>query len=81
MTSNSDTLNTYDRNIDKFIERTPKDTIGETKVWLDALIEKVTPESAIFEVGSGFGRDAMYMLPDSSERSQIMVWMPGNSMY
>jgi SAM-dependent methyltransferase len=60
-TNNSKTLAAYERNIGKFIERTPKNTIGETKIWLDSLIKKVTPDSNIFEVGSGFGRDAEYM--------------------
>ena len=61
MNNNAKTLATYERNIEKFIERTPKDTIGETRVWLDSLIEKVTPDSNILEIGSGFGRDAEYM--------------------
>lgn len=55
------TLETYERNIDKFIERTPKDTIGETKVWLDAIAERVSTGSSVLEIGSGFGRDADYL--------------------
>lgn len=61
MTSNNKTIETYERNIAKFIERTPKDTIGETKIWLDALAERVTTDSSVLEIGSGFGRDAEYL--------------------
>lgn len=61
MDPNERTLGAYERNVDKFIELTPKDTIGDTKLWLDLLIDKVNADSDIFEIGSGFGRDAQYM--------------------
>lgn len=61
MDSNKLTLQAYEDNIQKFIERTPKDTIGDTKDWLDAIAKRVEPKSTVFEIGSGFGRDAEYL--------------------
>lgn len=61
MNGNSITVKSYEDNIQKFIDRTPKDMIGDTKVWIDKVIKAGSKHGKNFEIGSGFGRDADYM--------------------
>jgi len=60
-TENERTLQAYVDNIDKFVELTPKDMIGDTKTWIDRTLSLIDADADILELGSGFGRDAHYM--------------------
>lgn len=58
---NSITIETYNQNIQKYIDATPAMDPG-TEAWLNALLDKVTPQDTLLELGSGGGhRDATFI--------------------
>lgn len=58
---NSVTLNSYESNVDKYVEGTPSTVDGDMKSWLDLYVQTLPSDSRIFEIGSGTGRDADYL--------------------
>jgi SAM-dependent methyltransferase len=59
--NNSTTIETYDQNIQKYIDATPAMDSG-TEAWLNALLANVTPQDTMLELGSGGGhRDATFI--------------------
>jgi len=56
------TIQTYQQNFAKYVERTPAVVSGEFKVWLDSFLSQIPKHGSIFEVGSAAGRDARYLL-------------------
>lgn len=59
-TSNEETLGVYERNADKYVTGTPEKVSDEFKAWIDTALGMLPPGSTIFEIGSAFGRDAVY---------------------
>ncbi len=59
--SNSITLDSYEKNVDKYVERTPAEVTGSLKTWIDTSIDGLPQNADIFEIGSGTGRDASYI--------------------
>ena len=58
---NTRTLNTYSQNVDKYIDGTVRITSGFQKDWIDDVFRGVPRDAAILEIGSAFGRDALYL--------------------
>lgn len=58
---NSVTLNSYENNVDKYVEGTPSVVDGDMKSWLDRYVQLLPAKSRVFEIGSGTGRDAEYL--------------------
>jgi SAM-dependent methyltransferase len=58
---NDQTIQTYQQNFDKYVERTPQDVDGEFKSWIDAFLQELPVNGEVFELGSAFGRDAKYI--------------------
>jgi 2-polyprenyl-3-methyl-5-hydroxy-6-metoxy-1,4-benzoquinol methylase len=61
MSSNKETLQTYEHHFQEYIDGTVKETSGFQKEWLEYLLALHTEDAAILEVGSAFGRDAAFM--------------------
>jgi predicted house-cleaning noncanonical NTP pyrophosphatase (MazG superfamily) len=59
--NNSVTLQAYERNVQAYVAGTPQDVTGVMQVWIDQTLSLVSKSGLIFEIGSGFGRDAKYM--------------------
>ncbi len=59
--SNSVTIESYENNVDKYVERTPTEVTGSLKTWIDTSIDELPKDADIFEIGSGTGRDAAYI--------------------
>lgn len=60
-TPNQITIEAYNNRVQEYIEGTPHEVSGEMKKWLDTSIENLPENAQIFEIGSGFGRDANYL--------------------
>lgn len=58
---NDETLSTYDAKIAEYVAGTPKEVSEDLKTWIQASLDELPQDAAIFELGSGFGRDADYM--------------------
>lgn len=58
---NKRTLETYNQNVDRYVEGTVQVTSGHQKEWLDSVFMGLPRDAAILEIGSGFGRDARYI--------------------
>jgi SAM-dependent methyltransferase len=59
--SNVKTIHSYEQAVDAYVAKTAPEVVGIVKNWLDAALALLTKESKIFEIGSGFGRDAKYI--------------------
>ena len=57
---NEMTLNSYELGVDAYISGSPSD-VSRFKEWLDKTLSHFSKDARIFEVGSGFGRDACYI--------------------
>jgi SAM-dependent methyltransferase len=55
------TLGAYERHVDEYLERTPETVDQGMKLWLDKFLTKLPENPKVFEVGSGTGRDALYL--------------------
>lgn len=56
------TIETYRKNFDKYVKRTPAETCGEFKDWLDYFLSQIPKDGLILEIGSAAGRDARYFV-------------------
>jgi len=61
MEKNKTTLNTYQEHFDNYISKTPQETSGAQKVWIESLLSQINHGTPILEIGSAFGRDAAFM--------------------
>ncbi|MBC7746770.1 methyltransferase domain-containing protein [Pedobacter sp.] len=61
MNTNDRTLQTYEENIQAYLDGTVSETTGEIRIWLDRAIAHVPKIAKILEIGSAFGRDADYI--------------------
>ena len=59
--SNDKTLSSYEDHVQEYIAGTPQDVAGDVKEWLDKAISYVANNGKILELGSAFGRDAIYL--------------------
>jgi len=59
--SNQETLSSYEGHIDEYINGTPREVVGDVKVWIDATLQGLSSDARILEFGSAFGRDAAYI--------------------
>ena len=60
-----ETIDTYEKNLDLYLSRTPKENAGCFKEFLDNYIEQLPVDPLILELGSGTGRDANYIEKNS----------------
>lgn len=55
------TRKTYQKNYQKYIDRTPQEVAGKFQLWIDSFINYLSPQPQVLEIGSASGRDARYM--------------------
>lgn len=58
---NDQTIETYQRNFDKYVERTSQEVEDDLKILIDTFLQELPANAEILEIGSAFGRDARYM--------------------
>jgi predicted TPR repeat methyltransferase len=58
---NDTTLQSYEENVQKYVDGTPHGISGDVKQWIDQALSYLSKGSTILELGSGFGRDAVYI--------------------
>lgn len=58
--TNQDTLDAYNKRIEKYIETSPQKVDGHLKKWIDKNLAMVSKSARILELGSGSGKDADY---------------------
>jgi SAM-dependent methyltransferase len=63
------TVETYRRNFDKYVERTPAVPSIELTEWMDCFLAHILQGGMILEIGSATGRDARYL----SERGYVVM--------
>ena len=54
------TVETYRQTFDKYVERTPDESLGEFSEWLACFVSHIPAGGAILEIGSASGSDARY---------------------
>lgn len=59
--TNAKTLASYDAHVPAYIAGTSHDVTGAGKACIDAALAGLPPDAQIMELGSAFGRDALYM--------------------
>ncbi|WP_297369927.1 methyltransferase domain-containing protein [Acidocella sp.] len=62
MTSNAETLASYEAAARAYIEGTPGEVSGPVRDWLERALAGVATEARLLELGSAFGRDARYVM-------------------
>lgn len=60
-TNNSVTLSSYERGVNAYVAGTAAQVTDNFKRWIDATLAHLDVQARIFEIGSGFGRDARYI--------------------
>lgn len=61
MEQNKTTLNTYQERFDNYLTKTPQETSGMQKEWIESLLSRIDYDTPILEIGSAFGRDAAFV--------------------
>jgi hypothetical protein len=61
MGSNAETVNAYETHVQKYIDGTPQQVDGYFREWIDRSLGYLPANAHILELGSAFGRDAVYM--------------------
>jgi len=59
--TNKTTLESYDAGVNAYIENTDHKRDPAVQDWLDKSTAGLEPDARILEIGSGYGRDAMYL--------------------
>lgn len=59
--NNSTTLQSYNDNVQAYIEGTPQAVDGVLKEWIDGALANLQKDATILEIGTAFGRDADYI--------------------
>lgn len=62
MSYNFPTLQTYNQAVQAYVDGTPQEVSGSVKEWIDHTLNQIPRDARILEIGSGFGRDAQYMV-------------------
>lgn len=62
MDDNTQTLESYNITVSKYIETSPQIVDGQLKAWIDNNLSKLGSEAKILEIGSGSGKDADYFV-------------------
>lgn len=58
---NNITLQSYESNINAYVNGTPSVVSGVVKIWIDKTLSMIPDNAHIIEIGSAFGRDAHYI--------------------
>ena len=58
---NNCTLEAYQSGIEAYVNGTPSEVTGAVKTWIDTTLSLLPAQPRIIEIGSAFGRDALYM--------------------
>lgn len=61
METNKTTLETYQERFSHYIEKTPQETSGTQREWIESLLNRIDRHTPILEIGSAFGRDAEFI--------------------
>lgn len=61
MRENDTTLQSYEAHVQEYIDGTPQEVSGHVKEWLDRALSLVPKDGHVLELGSAFGRDAIYV--------------------
>jgi 2-polyprenyl-3-methyl-5-hydroxy-6-metoxy-1,4-benzoquinol methylase len=61
MSSNQQTVQSYNDHVQEYINGTPRETTEDWKRWIDENLQALGANAKILEFGSAFGRDAAYM--------------------
>ena len=59
--SNAQTLATYNKKVQTYIDTSPSEVFGPLQVWIDSNLEALSKDARILEIGSGTGKDAKYI--------------------
>lgn len=59
--SNDQTIESYEKHVQEYINGTPQAVEGVVKEWIDRALEGLPQDARILECGSANGRDAAYM--------------------
>ncbi len=57
---NDQTLSSYNKRVDKYIETSPQIVDGHIKAWIDKNLASIDKGTKILEIGSGSGKDSDY---------------------
>jgi 2-polyprenyl-3-methyl-5-hydroxy-6-metoxy-1,4-benzoquinol methylase len=57
---NDQTLDGYNKTVEKYIETSPQLVDGQLKAWIDEILNGLSHNARILEIGSGSGKDADY---------------------
>lgn len=55
------TIETYEKEFSKYLEKTPSEISGDSKEYLDQVLSKLDKNMIILEIGTATGRDADYI--------------------
>ena len=61
MNGNQQTVQSYNKHVQQYIDGTPQEVSGDAKAWIDQNLAQLAKTAKILELGSAFGRDADYM--------------------
>lgn len=61
MDYNHKTLQTYEKNTLKYVDKTPHTASAHVNDWIDRSLKRIDKKDTILEIGSAFGRDANYI--------------------
>jgi SAM-dependent methyltransferase len=59
--TNKKTLASYDQHVPEYVTGTSNVVSGATKSWIDAALNGLPRDATLLELGSGHGRDALYI--------------------
>lgn len=59
--TNETTISSYNTHIQQYVDGTPHEVTGVVKDWLDSSLVDLPKHARILELGSAFGRDAVYL--------------------
>lgn len=60
-THQTQTISAYNGAVQLYIDRSPATVDGTLKIFMDTFLNEITAGSTIFEIGSGSGRDGLYI--------------------
>ena len=58
---NQQTLESYDRTVTAFYEKSPQEVSGVLQTWIDDNLQTLPTDARIIEIGTGTGKDADYI--------------------
>lgn len=60
--ANTRTIRTYQTGVERYIDGTQAIVSGNQKKWIDLAFSDIESSARVLEIGSAFGRDAMYLM-------------------